>query len=160
KTSFTLGIDNLDTIRQKAIEASSWPILKVKLGTTDDRAIVQTIREVTPDKPLRVDANEGWQTKEHALEMIEWLARDNNIELIEQPLPAHTAINDWKWLKQRSPLPIFADESYHGASDIGAVAECFHGVNVKLVKTGGVTGALDALRAAKAANLKTMIGCM
>jgi L-alanine-DL-glutamate epimerase-like enolase superfamily enzyme len=107
-----------------------------------------------------VDANEGWKTKEHALEMIEWLAGDKHIQYVEQPMPASTSKKDWAWLKQRSPLPIFADESYHTARDIPQVAEGFHGVNVKLVKTGGISAGFEALKAARKAGLKTMIGCM
>jgi len=121
---------------------------------------LQALREVAPTKTLRVDANEGWKTKEQALEMIQWLAADGHIEFVEQPMPAATPAKDWVWLKQRSPLPIFADESYHLASDVPQVAECFHGVNVKLVKTGGVSAGFEALQAARKAGLKTMIGCM
>ncbi len=75
-------------------------------------------------------------------------------------MPATTAIKDWAWLKQRSPLPIFGDESYHLAGDVAHAAECFHGVNVKLVKTGGITAGFEALQAARKAGLQTMIGCM
>jgi L-Ala-D/L-Glu epimerase / N-acetyl-D-glutamate racemase len=118
------------------------------------------LREVAPAKTVRVDANEGWKTKEQALEMIEWLAQDGHIEFVEQPMPAATPLKDWVWLKQRSPLPIFADESYHLAKDVAQAAECFHGVNVKLVKTGGVSAGYEALQAARKAGLKTMLGCM
>ena len=92
--------------------------------------------------------------------MIEWLAQDGHIQFVEQPMPAATPVKDWVWLKQRSPLPIFGDESYHLAKDIAEAAECFHGVNVKLVKTGGISGGFEALQAARKAGLKTMIGCM
>jgi len=92
--------------------------------------------------------------------MVEWLARDGCVELIEQPMPAVSSLKDLVWLKQRSPLPLFADESYHSAADVQRCAECFHGVNVKLVKTGGLSAGLEALRAARKAGLKTMIGCM
>jgi L-alanine-DL-glutamate epimerase-like enolase superfamily enzyme len=115
---------------------------------------------VAPDKTVRVDANEGWKTREQALEMIEWLAQDKHIQYVEQPLPASAPAKDWVWLKQRSPLPIFGDESYHLADDIAEAAECFHGVNVKLIKTGGISGGLAALSAARKAGLKTMLGCM
>jgi hypothetical protein len=107
-----------------------------------------------------VDANEGWKTREQALEMIQWLAADGHIQFVEQPMPASTPVKDWVWLKERSPLPIFGDESYHTAKDIETAAECFHGINVKLVKSGGVSGGFDALKAARKAGLKTMIGCM
>ena len=159
-TSFTIGIDKPDVIRSKVVEAEPFPVLKVKVGVADDKANLKAVRDAAPAKPVRVDANEGWKTKEQALEMIEWLAQDGNIQYIEQPMPAATSTKDWVWLKQRSPLPIFGDESYHVAKDIDEAASCFHGVNVKLVKTGGITGGLAALRAAKKAGLKTMIGCM
>jgi L-alanine-DL-glutamate epimerase-like enolase superfamily enzyme len=107
-----------------------------------------------------VDANEGWQTKEEALDRIEWLARDGHIQFIEQPMPQTTSPRDLVWLKERSPLPLFADESCHTAFDLAHCAECFHGVNVKLVKAGGLSAGLAALQAARQAGLQTMIGCM
>jgi L-alanine-DL-glutamate epimerase-like enolase superfamily enzyme len=142
------------------LEAERFPVLKVKVGAADDKANLAALREAAPTKTIRVDANEGWKTKEQALEMIEWLANDKNIQYVEQPMPAATRPKDWIWLKERSPLPIFGDESYHTSADISQAAECFHGVNVKLVKTGGVSGGYEALKAARKAGLKTMIGCM
>jgi L-alanine-DL-glutamate epimerase-like enolase superfamily enzyme len=159
-TSFTIGIDKPDVFRKKVLAAEPYPVLKVKVGVPDDKANLQALREVAPAKAVRVDANEGWKTKEQALEMIEWLAKDGHIQYVEQPLPAATRPKDWAWLKQRSPLPIFGDESYHLAEDAPQAAECFHGVNVKLVKTGGISAGFEALRAARKAGLKTMIGCM
>jgi len=159
-TSFTIGIDKPDVIRKKVTEAEPYPVLKMKVGVADDKANMQALREAAPNKLVRVDANEGWKTKEHALEMIEWLAKDGHIQYVEQPLPASASIKDWVWLKQRAPLPIFGDESYHMAKDVTQAAECFHGVNVKLVKTGGVSAGFAALQAARKAGLKTMIGCM
>jgi L-alanine-DL-glutamate epimerase-like enolase superfamily enzyme len=159
-TSFTIGLDTPEVIRKKVEQAAAYPVLKMKVGGPQDQANLQALRDVAPDKAVRVDANEGWKTKEQALQMIEWLAQDKHIEYVEQPLPASATTKDWVWLKQRSPLPIFGDESYHLADDIGVAAECFHGVNVKLVKTGGITGGLAALSAARKAGLKTMIGCM
>jgi len=159
-TSFTIGIDTPEVIRQKVAAAAAYPILKIKVGVPADRQNLQAVRAVAPTKPLRVDANEGWKAREQALEMIEWLAHDPHIQYVEQPLPADTPADDWVWLKARSPLPIFADESYHTAADAPRCAECFHGVNVKLVKTGGLSGGLAALRAARQHGLRTMIGCM
>jgi L-alanine-DL-glutamate epimerase-like enolase superfamily enzyme len=159
-TSFTIGIDTPEVIRKKVELAESYPILKMKVGGPEDKPNLQALRDIAPEKPVRVDANEGWKTKEHALEMIEWLAQDKHIQYIEQPLPASASAKQWIWLKERSPLPIFGDESYHLAEDIDTAAACFHGVNVKLVKTGGVTGGMAALQAAKKAGLQTMIGCM
>jgi L-alanine-DL-glutamate epimerase-like enolase superfamily enzyme len=159
-TSFSIGIDTPEVIREKVREADRYPVLKLKVGSPDDRKNFAALREAAPTKPVRVDANEGWKTREQALREIEWLHRDGRVQFVEQPMPAATDPKDWLWLKERSPLPIFGDESYHHASDAALAAECFHGVNVKLVKTGGISGAYDALQAARKAGLKTMIGCM
>ena len=159
-TSFTIGIAKPEQIRQKVQEAEAYPVLKLKLGGPDDEANLQALRDVAPEKSVRVDGNEGWKTKEKALEKIEWLAKDGHIQFVEQPMPASAPAKDWAWLKQRSPLPIFGDESYHLDGDITHAAQSFHGVNVKLVKTGGISAGLKALQAARKAGLKTMIGCM
>jgi L-alanine-DL-glutamate epimerase-like enolase superfamily enzyme len=159
-TSFSIGIDSPDVIRTKVLEAAQYPILKLKVGDVNEVANLAALREVAPKKLVRVDANEGWKTKEQALERVEWLARDGNIEFIEQPMPRTTPAKDMIWLKERSPLELVADESYHNEDDIPFCAECFHGVNVKLVKTGGISVAYSALQAARKAGLKTMIGCM
>lgn len=159
-TSFSIGIDTPEVVREKVGEAARYPVLKLKVGSPEDRANFTALREVAPDKRVRVDANEAWKTKEEALQHIEWLHQHGNVEFIEQPMPAESSRADMRWLKERSPMPIFADESYHHASDIEVAAECFHGVNVKLVKTGGITGAHEALLAARKRGLKTMIGCM
>jgi L-alanine-DL-glutamate epimerase-like enolase superfamily enzyme len=159
-TSFTIGIDKPEVIRKKVIEAERFPVLKLKLGGPDDKLNLGALREAAPKKAVRVDANEGWATKEKALEMIEWLAKDGHVQFVEQPMPAATDVKDLIWLKERSPLELFGDESYHSAKDITHCAECYHGVNVKLSKTGGITGGYEALQAARKAGLKTMIGCM
>jgi len=159
-TSFSIGIDQPDVIRKKVLAAERFPVLKLKMGSPDDKLNLGALREVAPAKRVRVDANEGWKSKEEALAMIEWLATDKHIEFIEQPLPAASDPKDLAWLKQRSPLPLYGDESYHCAKDIDLCAQCYHGVNVKLSKTAGISGAYDALKAARTAGLKTMIGCM
>jgi L-alanine-DL-glutamate epimerase-like enolase superfamily enzyme len=160
-TSFSIGIDSPDIIARKVADASEYPVIKLKVGDPRDKENFTALRSVAPNKPVRVDANEGWKTKEDALRMIEWLmATDKHLEFIEQPMPRTSSEADLKWLKERSPLPIFGDESCHTVADIPRCAECFHGVNVKLVKTGGVSMAYDTLQAARKAGLKTMIGCM
>ena len=159
-TSFSIGIDTPKKIREKVLEAESFPILKLKVGTANDAKNLAALREAAPLKTIRVDANEAWTTKEEALEKIEALAKDAHIEYIEQPMPASASCEDHAWLKHRSPLPIFGDESYHHAGDAAVCAECFHGVNIKLIKTGGILQAAEALKAARRAGLKTMIGCM
>jgi L-alanine-DL-glutamate epimerase-like enolase superfamily enzyme len=159
-TSFSIGLDEPGVIREKVRAAAAYPVLKLKVGAPNDRENLKALREAAPKKWVRVDANEGWKTREQALEMIEWLAKDGFIQFVEQPMPADAKIADLAWLKERSPLPLIADESYHTASDLARCAEGFHGVNVKLCKTGGVGRASEALLAARRAGLKTMIGCM
>ncbi|MGI8964474.1 MAG: dipeptide epimerase [Limisphaerales bacterium] len=159
-TSFTIGIDKPEMIRKKVCEAAIYPILKLKVGGPDDRLNLAALRDAAPTKTVRVDGNEGWKTKEEALENIEWFAKDGHVEYVEQPMPASSNPKDLMWLKERSPLPLFGDESYHHASDVNFCADCFHGVNVKLIKTGGISGGFEALQAARKAGLKTMVGCM
>ena len=159
-TSFSIGIDTPEVIRTKVVAAADYPVLKLKVGVPGDQEILAALRSVAPTKPVRVDANEGWITKEEALDRLHWLAADGHIQFVEQPMPADRPAADWAWLKARSPLPIFADESYHTAKDLSRVVDCFHGVNVKLVKSGGITAGFEALAAARKAGLRTMIGCM
>ena len=159
-TSFSIGIDKPEVIRRKVLEAAPYPVLKLKVGGPDDKQNLAALRAVAKKKPVRVDANEGWKTKEDALRQIEWLAADGHIQFVEQPMPATTDPKDLIWLKNRSPLPIMADESYLSARDVDLCADCYHAVNVKLVKASGITGAYEALQAARKAGLKTMIGCM
>ena len=159
-TSFSIGIDKPEIIRQKVLAAEQYPVLKLKVGGPHDKENMKALRDAAPKKWVRVDANEGWTTKEQALEMSNWLASDGHIQFIEQPMPAGTNPKDLVWLKERSPLPLVGDESYHTAKDVAHCAECYHGVNVKLCKTGGISVAYEALQAARKAGLKTMIGCM
>lgn len=159
-TSFSIGIDTPDIIREKVLAAAQYPVLKLKTGDARDRENLAAVRSVAPTKPVRADANEGWKTKEQAIEMLEWLAADGHIQFVEQPLPRTASREDFMWLKQRSPIPLFADESCHNVTDIPSCVDCFHGVNVKLVKTGGVSMAYETLQAARKAGLKTMLGCM
>ena len=160
-TSFSIGIDTPEIVQRKVQEAAQFPVIKLKVGDPRDHENFQALRSVAPHKPVRVDANEGWKTKEEALEQIEWLVSvDDNIQFVEQPMPRESKDSDLIWLKERSPLMIFGDESCHTVDDIPHCAECFHGVNVKLVKTGGVSMAKATLEAARKAGLKTMIGCM
>jgi L-Ala-D/L-Glu epimerase len=159
-TSFSIGIDSPEMIRKKVLEAGPYPVLKLKVGGPDDRQNMAALREAAPTKTVRVDGNEGWATKEEALKNIEWFAQDKHVEYVEQPMPSTTPVADMIWLKERSPLPLYGDESYHHAKDIDLAAQCFHGVNVKLVKAGGITGSYEALQAARKRGLKTMIGCM
>ncbi len=159
-TSFSIGLAEPEVVREKVLQAEPFPILKIKLGGPNDRAVMRAVREAAPTKIVRVDANEAWKSREEALANLEWLAADGRVEFVEQPMPAGTPPADAAWLKARSPLPLMADESYVYAGDLGQVVDGFHAVNVKLVKAGGVTAGLAALRAARRAGLKTMLGCM
>lgn len=159
-TSFSIGIDQPTIIREKVLEAERYPVLKLKVGSPHDQESLAALREVAPRKLVRVDANEAWKTKEEALRQIERLAADDYIQFVEQPMPAASDLKDLVWLKQRSPLPLMADESYTSAAAIDRCAEAFHAVNVKLAKTGGISEAKIALAAARERGLKTMLGCM
>jgi L-alanine-DL-glutamate epimerase-like enolase superfamily enzyme len=156
-TSFSIGIDTPAIVADKVRAAAPYSILKIKLGGADDRALIEAVRSVT-DKPVRVDVNEAWRDPAGALAEIEWLAQAG-VELVEQPLPA--ADHDGaRWLKARSPLPIIADEAATSLGDLGGLAAGYHGVNVKLMKHGGVGPTLDAITIARAHGLEVMIGCM
>jgi L-Ala-D/L-Glu epimerase / N-acetyl-D-glutamate racemase len=156
-TTFSIGIDTPEVTRQKVREAADFPVLKIKVGLSTDEATIAAVRSVT-NKPLRVDANEGWKTKEEALEKIRWLSQQG-VEFVEQPLPA-AQLEDMRWVHQRSPLPLIADESCLRASDIPGLVGAFDGVNVKLDKSGGMLEAYRMIQVARALGLKTMLGCM
>ncbi len=156
-TTFSIGIDTPDVIREKVREAADFPVLKIKVGKDNDKEVLQAVRSVT-DKPLRVDANEGWKTKELALEKILWL-ETMGVELIEQPLPS-TMLAENAWLRERVKMPIFADESVKSAADVPALAGAFDGINIKLMKAGGIQEALGMIKMARSLGLKIMLGCM
>ncbi len=156
-TSYTIGIDTPDVVREKTREASMYRILKVKLGLDTDREMITTIRSVT-DTPICVDVNQGWKDREFALEMIHWL-NEHNVVFVEQPMPVE-AIDDMAWLTERSPLPTIADEALQGPSDIGKVHGAYDGINIKLMKCGGMRAAHQMISTARALGMKVMIGCM
>ena len=156
QTSFTIGLDTPDVVVQKVREASDYPILKVKMGSDDDRAVLTAVRDTT-DRPIRVDANEGWSPAE-ALARLEWL-HSLGVELVEQPLPA-AMIAETRELRRHSPLPFYADESVHRAADIPPLAGAFDGINIKLMKCGGLGEALRMIAVARAHGMKVMLGCM
>ena len=156
-TSFSIGIDSIEMIRLKIEEAGDFPILKIKLGIKGEELIMESIRKIT-DKPVRIDANEGWKSKEEALEKIKWLEK-LNVELVEQPMPA-TMIEETAWLKKNSNLPIIADEAVKTAADIPNIQQAYDGINIKLMKSGGIQEALKMIQIAKSHNLKIMLGCM
>jgi L-alanine-DL-glutamate epimerase-like enolase superfamily enzyme len=156
-TTFSIGIDTPEITRQKTREAAEYPILKVKVGLATDEPTIEAVRSVTK-KPLRVDANEGWKSKEEAVRKINWLEKQG-VEFIEQPLSAEM-IEETRWIRARVHIPVIADEACRHASDIPKLREAFDGVNVKLDKAGGMLEAYRMIEVAKAMGMKTMLGCM
>lgn len=156
-TTFSIGIDNPETTRQKVKEAEAFPVLKIKVGLDTDEATIAAVRSVTK-KPLRLDANEGWKSKEEAVRKIKWL-ETQNVELIEQPLPAHM-IEESRWVRSKVNMPIYADESCLHAADMPKIAGSFDGINIKLDKAGGILEALHMIQMARSLGLKVMLGCM
>lgn len=156
-TTFSIGIDTPDVMQQKIREAEQYPILKIKVGTDHDEEIMRAVREVT-DKPLRVDANEGWKNKEEALEKIKWL-ETIGVEFIEQPMPSHM-LDETRWLRDRVNIPIIADEAVKRASDIPTLATAYDGINIKLMKSHGIQEAMRMIWMARSLGMKIMLGCM
>lgn len=156
-TSFTIGIDTREKVIAKVEEASEYKILKIKLGGDNDREIIESVREVT-DKLLYVDVNQGWTDKDYALDMIYWL-KEQNVAIIEQPMP-DSMEEDLAWLIDRSPLPVFADEGIKTVADMERRKGFYHGVNIKLMKCGGLLNARRILDIARQAGMNVMIGCM
>jgi L-alanine-DL-glutamate epimerase-like enolase superfamily enzyme len=157
-TSFTIGIaPDETTLRTRVQEAASYPVLKIKLGSHWDERIVRIVREVEPAKVLRVDANAAW-TPKHALRMIP-LLQELGVEFVEQPLPAHD-IEGLRFVRERSALPIIADESCLVSTDIPMLAGVVDGINIKLAKCGGLREALRMVATARAHGMSVMCGCM
>lgn len=157
QSSFTIAIADNEVLERRVAEARDYPILKVKLGTERDMEIVRIVRNAAPQKRLRVDANAAWTAK-HAVRMSEFLA-DQGVEMIEQPLPAND-VSGLRFVRERSSLPIFADESCLVATDVAKLAGVVDGINIKLAKCGSLREALRMVHAARALDLQVMAGCM
>lgn len=156
-TSFTIGIDKPDVVRQKVDEASPYKVIKVKMGLDNDQELVEIIRSKT-DVPICVDANQGWDDREKALDMCHWLA-ERNCLFVEQPM-AKERIDDTAWLRERSPLPIIADEFLQRLPDVKRAAQAYDGINIKLMKSTGLHEAHQMATLARALGMKVMLGCM
>ena len=158
-TSYTVGLDETERVREKAAAAveAGYPVLKIKLGTDRDRELIDAVREAAPDARLRVDANEAWTPRE-AVEKTAWLA-DRDVEFVEQPVPAEDP-EGLRFVHERSALPIAADESCVTLSDVPAIADRCDIANLKLMKTGGLPEARRMIAAARAHGLEVMCGCM
>lgn len=156
-TSFTIGIDKADVVRQKVDEAAPYNVLKVKMGLDNDKELVDIIRSKT-DRPICVDTNQGWSNKEKALEMCHWLS-ERNCLFVEQPMPKEM-IEETAWLRERSPLPIIADEFLQRLPDVRRAAEAYDGINIKLMKSTGLHEAYKMAVLARSLGMKVMLGCM
>lgn len=156
-TSFTIGIDTPDMVRRKVEEAAPYNVLKVKMGLDNDKETVEVIRSMT-DRPICVDANQGWASKEQALEMCHWLA-ERGCLFVEQPLPKEM-IDETAWLRERSPLPLIADEFLQRLPDVQRANGVYDGINIKLMKSTGMHEAYKMACLARALGMKVMLGCM
>jgi L-alanine-DL-glutamate epimerase-like enolase superfamily enzyme len=156
-TSFTIGIDTPDVVRQKTKEAEEFKVLKVKLGRDTDKEMIETIRSVT-DKPITTDVNQGWKNKETALEMLHWL-KERGVVMVEQPMPKE-CIDDLAWLTERSPIPIIGDEGVQRLADVKKAVGVYSGINIKLMKSTGMREAQKMLTLARSLGMKVMLGCM
>ncbi|HIU38224.1 MAG TPA: dipeptide epimerase [Candidatus Limisoma intestinavium] len=156
-TSFTIGIDTAEVVRQKVDEAAPYKVLKVKMGLDNDKELVEIIRSKT-DRPICVDANQGWTSKEEALEMCHWL-KERNCLFVEQPFDK-SMIDETAWLRERSPLPIIADEFLQRLPDVMRAYQVYDGINIKLMKSTGMYEAYKMAVLAKGLGMKLMIGCM
>lgn len=156
-TCITIGMDTLETVKRKVVDAESFRLYKVKLGGANDKEMIEAIRSVS-DKPLMIDANQGWKDKQEALEMIHWL-KERNALLVEQPFP-----KSWKeetaWLRGQSPLPLIADESVQRLADLESLNGIYDGINIKLMKCTGLREARLMIEKARSMKFSVLLGCM
>ena len=156
-TSFTIGIDNAEKTREKIEEAAEFSILKIKAGTANDRALIELIRSLT-NKPLYVDVNQGWSNTTEAIALAQWMSQQG-VLLLEQPMPVNNK-DQMRLLSAKSPIPTMADESVKRLQDIPLMDGMFKGVNIKLMKSGGLREAMRMISACRKKNLFVMLGCM
>jgi L-alanine-DL-glutamate epimerase-like enolase superfamily enzyme len=156
-TSFSIGLDEPAEMARKAREMAAFPILKIKLGTARDLEIMAAIRDAVPSHRLVIDANAGW-TPQQAVRRLDALA-DYNIDFVEQPT-ASDDLAGLRFVRERSPFPVIADESCATEEDVPRLADCVDGVNVKLMKCGGLRRARRLIDAARAHHLLVMCGCL
>jgi L-alanine-DL-glutamate epimerase-like enolase superfamily enzyme len=157
-TTYTIGIDTTEVMKQKTLEvAGQFNILKVKLGRDTDKEMIEAIRSVST-LPIAVDVNQGWTDRSYALDMICWL-KEHGVVMVEQPMPKDR-LDDTAWVTERSPLPIFADESLQRLGDILPLKGVFSGINIKLMKCGGMREAWKMVNMARALGMHVMVGCM
>jgi len=156
-TSYTIGIDTPEVIREKLKDAEAFKVIKVKLGRDNDKEIIETIRSMT-DVPLYVDANQGWADKIQAIDLIYWL-HNKGVVLIEQPMDKNN-LDGNAWLTERSPIPLLADEAVQRLADMDQLKGAYHGINVKLMKSCGMYEGHQMIIKARSFGMKVLIGCM
>jgi len=156
-TSFTIGIDTADVVREKTLEASAFKLLKIKMGRDNDKEMIDTVRSVT-DVPVFVDVNQGWKDRNYALELANYLSERGAL-FIEQPMPKEQ-VDDIAWLTERSPLPILADEALQTVEDLLPMKGIYSGINIKLMKCGGMHAAYKMITMGRQMGMKILIGCM
>ena len=157
-TSYTISYDaDPDEMKAKIDETEPFKVVKVKMGLNHDKEVVNALRERS-DVAICVDANQGWDNKEAALEMCHWLA-ERNCLFVEQPMPKEM-IDETAWLRERSPLPIIADEFLQRLPDVRRAAGAYDGINIKLMKSTGMHEAHQMAELARALGMKVMLGCM
>jgi L-Ala-D/L-Glu epimerase len=157
RSTFTIGIGDTAELRRKVADAAEYPALKVKLGTNRDAEIIRTVREAAPSATLRVDANAAW-TPRQTLQMMDVLL-ECGVEFVEQPLPPHD-VAGLRFVRERAPLPIIADESCLTNADIPKLVGAVDGINIKLAKCASLREALRMIGTARAHGLRVMMGCM
>lgn len=156
-TSYTIGIDTPEVIREKLKDAAAFKVIKVKLGRDNDQEIINTIRSMT-NVPLYVDANQGWTDKIKAIDLIYWL-HSQGVVLIEQPMDKNN-LDGNAWLTARSPIPLLADEAVQRLADMDKLKGAYHGINVKLMKSCGMYEGHQMILKARSFGMKVLIGCM
>jgi L-alanine-DL-glutamate epimerase-like enolase superfamily enzyme len=156
-TSYTIGIDTPEIFAQKVHEAAGYKAIKIKLGSEDDKKLIETVRSIT-DVSLYVDANQGWTNREQSLDLIHWL-HEQGVQLIEQPM-VKTDPDSNAWLTERSPIPILGDEAAQRLADVERASGIYHGINIKLMKSAGMYEAGLMISKARELGLKILMGCM
>jgi L-Ala-D/L-Glu epimerase len=156
-SSYTIGIDDPDAMVQRLEEAASYPIIKVKVGSSQDRRVLERIRKHAPARTIRIDANTAWSLKQ-AVALLPVL-EELGIELIEQPFKADD-VDSFRVLRERSAIPVIADESCRTAADIPRLVGAVDGINIKLEKCGSLREAVRMVHCARAHHLQVMVGCM
>ena len=157
-TSFTISYDaDPKEMAAKIEETAPFKVVKIKMGLDHDKEITEAFRKKS-DVPICVDANQGWTDKEKALEMCNWLA-ERNCLFVEQPMPKEM-FEETAWLRERSPLPIVADEFLQRLPDVKRASEAYDGINIKLMKSTGLHEAYQMATLARALGMKIMLGCM